>query len=104
MAKQIGQRIIKGSDLPETISKNNIQSFSVQALPGCVIQIDGSEITLGPAGLLNVDIPVREIVVPIGKKDIPEDKTNESLLTGANTQMVIDYIYEDNSGGEQTDG
>lgn len=98
---QIGQMIINSQNI-DTVKpvSGKILSFSIQALPGCKIWIDNSEITLGPAGLFNVDIPVTKIAV-----STEEDDTNKSLLSGANTQMVIDYIYEDEtSGGEQTDG
>lgn len=95
MAKQIAQEIITGADLDSGNIKitNNIQLFSIQALPGCVVTIDNSSITLGPAGLLNVNIPVNSIVIP--------QEPNRNLLLGSNTQMVIDYIYESTSGGEQ---
>lgn len=93
---QIGQKIISADSFNENkdiVISNKIQSFSIQALPGCKVAIDKVKdkddnfIMLGPAGLLNVDIPVSNITIP----QVP----NQGLLTGANTFMVIDYIYED---------
>lgn len=87
---QIGQEIISDGNLNSdylVASTKKIQSFSIQALPGCVVKIDGNSIMLGPAGLLNVDLAVKNITIP---KD-----PNQGLLAGANTFMIIDYIYED---------